>query len=1471
MPIKLNSSGWRTAGDGASRGGTRAASVTLPSVPSEFLPDQAKLEEVILEPAPATRARAQGSTGSAALDFSYDLEPGEAAVLAIRHPSGALTFHPPVQSTSRDLRGPTQVRFQVTVRQRATRGIVGQAVKAIVVKVAKVAIDKAVSFVLPKLVEVFEKSLWKKKGLTEGWLKVTKETLAAGKLEQGKPVSPNRSLLLIHGTFSNTASAYKDLAKSTFFDRVKDAYDDRIFGFDHFSLCRTPEENARMLLEALPEQTTTFDVVTHSRGGLVLRNLVERTGQFGPLSRRFKLGRAVLVASPNDGTPLATPQRWEDTIGWIANLLELFPDNPFTTGSAFVADGLVWLANRASGDIPGLHSMDGEGDLIAAIQSPPGPPATAYSALVANYQPTDKILQRLLDVGLDQFFGSANDLVVPSEGGWRIERSSSVFIPATRIGCFGPGGNLPINSVTHVSFFSHAETVEFLVNALSGRQQPLNGVDPRRNLPDRRLLRGAAPELAAIQPAGISDAPVPKAATARSRQAPEEPPLRITIINGDLTFEPEPLLIGHYRSTRLTGTEAVMDNLIGGLMSRSLGIGLYPSSIGSHQIFLNTRPNLERGSVLPRPKAVIVVGLDEEGKLQAAQLAQTVRQAAIGWAQRLAENKNVSASFELAATLIGSGGTGISAGEAARLVAQGVYDANQLLSNPENDDHWPRVSDLRLIELYLDRATEAWRSLRLQESANPGRYEITDAVKIGDGALQRPGDSGYRGADYDFITVETKKEQDREPLIAYTLDTKRARSEVRAQRTQSRLLTELVATASNDQNRDQQISRTLFDLLIPIELEAYLIGSGEMQIELDPETAGIPWELLDTDNDNATDQRPWAIRIKLLRKLRIREFRDHVTDADADAYALVIGEPECPKDYPRLYGARREALAVQTNLAGPSGLASDMVTALISADPSTVGADARTVINALFERPWRIVHIAGHGAPTGEGKPGGVVLSNGSFLGPDEIRNMRTVPELVFVNCCHLASGDAAQLLQPNYDRAGFASGVAGALIAIGVRCVIAAGWAVDDDAATIFAETFYRSLLQRNRFIDAVAEARQEAYTQRPQVNTWGAYQCYGDPDWIFQRKAPDPNSLTATHREDYSGIGSATALKLALERIIVGAKFQGKKPEEQHDNLQTLEKLYGEKWGKNGSVAELFGIAFIEVGAVEKGVEWYERAVTAGDGTASMKAAEQLANVRGRLGWEMVDKAQRYRDEMRRRVDAAPDKRNARTATNRALAEAEKKLRESIRAGTGLVRESIELLKKLQAMKNALERESLVGSAYKRQALIDAAAGRRRQVERDLRQMKASYERARDIGRDIGATDLYYPESNCLVADVALNAGSRNWPGFDVKLLKNVKQSLNGKKGHDANFWTVVGAIEVRQYEALAAKKLNSERGPLERAYQDLHKRVTGTRMWGSVYDTAFLVFRTYGDRVSGREKEAANALLELLRKFAHPDADQ
>src|SRR5262249_37388535 len=159
--------------------------------------------------------------------------------------------------------------------------------------------------------------------------------------------------------------------------------------------------------------------------------------------------------------------------------------------------------------------------------------------------------------------------------------------------------------------------------------------------------------------------------------------------------------------------------------------------------------------------------------------------------------------------------------------------------------------------------------------------------------------------------------------------TKRARSEVRGQRAQGRLLDELVDMASNDESRDPQIGRTLFNLLIPPELEPYLAASGEMQMELDPQTAAIPWGLLDVKSDSDSDP-PWAIRVKLLRKLRIGEFRERVVDASVEDSVLVIGQPECPPDYPRLPGARLEALAVRNCLLRDGSLEPSRMTSLVS-------------------------------------------------------------------------------------------------------------------------------------------------------------------------------------------------------------------------------------------------------------------------------------------------------------------------------------------------------------------------------------------------------------------------------------------------------------------------------------------------------------------------------------------------------------
>jgi hypothetical protein len=368
MAIKLNSPDWQIR-IATTRGGGPAAAA-LPDLPPAFLTSQSSIEVTfVAQPRPQVRA-AGGSPG--ALDFSCDVGPGEAAVVAVRHPSGALTFHPPADTTRFTRGGPAVARFVVPIRpvpsSASQRGIATSAVKAMVVKVSKKALDAVVGVAMRTLAEKVERALWTKRKLTEGWLKVERATLAAGQLAPGRPTSTARSLLFVHGTFSNAASAYRALAASDFLDQVAPLYGDRIFAFDHFSISRTPEENARMLLEGLPNKRFQFDVIAHSRGGLVVRNLVERGASLGPLASRFTLGQAVLVGVPNEGTPIATPRRWEDTIGWVANLLELFPDNPFTSGAELVANGIVWMAARVSGDLPGLHAMDGDAAPIRELQ-----------------------------------------------------------------------------------------------------------------------------------------------------------------------------------------------------------------------------------------------------------------------------------------------------------------------------------------------------------------------------------------------------------------------------------------------------------------------------------------------------------------------------------------------------------------------------------------------------------------------------------------------------------------------------------------------------------------------------------------------------------------------------------------------------------------------------------------------------------------------------------------------------------------------------------------------------------------------------------------------------------------------------------------------------------------------------------------------------------------------------------------------
>ncbi len=952
-------------------------------------------------------------------------------------------------------------------------------------------------------------------------------------------------------------------------------------------------------------------------------------------------------------------------------------------------------------------------------------------------------------------------------------------------------------------------------NGMGGTASAAGAQAMVRSRPSRGLQSSRPPSSEAdmLGPARVGQEP--------RRAAGKSTALRVSVQNGDLRFINQPLLVGHYRSMVLTGTEWIVDELVGNAMSRSLGAGLYPDATGMHHIFANQRPDPNNALAMARPHAVIVAGLGDEGKLRASELVYSVRQAVLAYAQRVAEQQGGGATqFELAATLIGSGGKGINAGSAAQLIAQGAYEANQKLQQSS----WPTLGRLILVELYLDRASDAWRSLQVQSIATPNQLELVGLVTPGAGALRRPLTSSYRGANYDLISALTgPPDKNGQPTIEYVLDTRRARTEVRAQQAQGTLLKELVARASNDANRDSQIGRTLFKLLVPVEMEPFLGGTTEMLMELDAGSAVIPWELLDTDSSNAQsggDPRPWAIRSKLLRKLRTEDFRAQVSDANADDSVLVIGEPLCDHTkYPPLPGARAEALAVVNQLTSPAnGLQADKVRALMSGED-----DARSIISALLERPYRVVHVAGHGEL---GPKGGVVLSGDTFLGAAEIKAMRTVPELVFLNCCHLGGRDASLTLKP-YDRATFAATIAQALIEVGVRCVIAAGWAVEDAPAEKFATTFYSVLLRGERFIDAVAAAREAAWRESPRGNTWAAYQCYGDPGWTWTRGGADAQRPAITASDMFSGVSSPAALTVTLETLAILSRYGNTPVELQRDRVRFLDAKFGPQWGGMGDVAEAFGRAYSEAGSGVKAIEWYRIAVNAPDARASFKAAEQLCHELASEGEKLADGT----------------------------------------AARKMILEAIQHLGKLVALQPTAERESLLGSAYKRLVMLEARHGKDAASLAALKHMASHYAAGEALAKAQGAGNLFYPAKNCISAELRLAFLQRRTPVLADARVSAVRDSLAKAAADRPDFWCVVGQTELGLLQALAQGSLAGSWPALMTAFRELKVRVSAASSWDSVYTEARFTLEPYQTVASATDRRAAIEMLKCLKTLATP----
>lgn len=579
------------------------------------------------------------------------------------------------------------------------------------------------------------------------------------------------------------------------------------------------------------------------------------------------------------------------------------------------------------------------------------------------------------------------------------------------------------------------------------------------------------------------------------------PPTLVKVVHGDLEYETDPVLVGHYEGDSIVGTEKVLDRCLGGRLSELSRLGQYPGALKTAEVVFNPGKS---------PGGAIVVGLGEIGNLSVGELASTVMDALVYYALRYraqlvcGEEERATdvhpIPISVTTLLIGTVGGGISLADSMASVLRAVGRANQVLEKAD-EGGWVRIQTLNFLELYEDRAVEAAHLIiQIKEYSEFSRHFVAQPlmeVLLGNRRRVMYHESG------DWWRRLQVVGDAQSGGLKYTALTALARAEMSVHATQRAFVDQFIAQATTTSKANPELGKTLFELLLPSEIKDQAPRGEHLALVLDKYSAAYPWEVL--QDRRSPESQPLSVRSGMLRQLMVAQPR-RVRRATQNV-ALVIGNPPAGAGFSNLESAAKEAEQVVKGL-GDSGF---KVTRKIG-----VEATAEQVVTALLADDYRVLHLAGHGVfqypveskdspSTGTGQPPlvvtGMVLGNGAFLTAAEIRQMGCVPDLVFVNCCHLAHmdqlGERAIQGAVTADRAKFAASFAYELIEMGAKAVVAAGWAIHDGAAKVFSETFYAWMLRGESFGKAVLASRLKTWQMYPETNTWGAYQCYGDAEY--------------------------------------------------------------------------------------------------------------------------------------------------------------------------------------------------------------------------------------------------------------------------------------------------------------------------------------------------------------------------------------
>ncbi len=671
-----------------------------------------------------------------------------------------------------------------------------------------------------------------------------------------------------------------------------------------------------------------------------------------------------------------------------------------------------------------------------------------------------------------------------------------------------------------------------------------------------------------------------------------EIPIQVKVSHGNLIYARYPVLAGHFEGDAILNSEWAIDKKLNFELSRLHSLGLYPGAIGTHQIVLN------RGCEVGEFQGGVIVGLGKTGELTSFQLMNTVEKGVSRYLTICNPSENADSAGPLGISVIAIGNSfgGLSSDSSIRAIILGVQKANKNISLTYKGAK-KGIEEIEIIELYYDKALALLKSMKTIEANQSREFNIVfrgDSMEPKIGRQWRiPQENSTDW--WTRITVEeeggfeVRGESPGGKKIKMALATTGASERVEFVPSNTKVLSVLLNQMTHENQFSPEIAKSMFELLVPLKFKEELKRQNNISWVLDLQTAEFPWEMMQEDLNSV----PLCINSGMVRQLATTNSRGSIARV-VDRSALVIGDPNLNGFMGQLAGARKEA---------------ELVTDLLRQEKfetqSLIFSEAPEILTKLLTKNHKIIHLAGHGLfEYGEEKSSGMVIGNDTFLLPGQLAGMSDVAELVFVNCCYLGEMDAAAELA-SQDRNRFAANIGTQLINNGVRAVIVAGWAVDDTAAFDFAKLFYQNMFEGVGFGEAVKRARKKIYEDHGnRSNTWGAFQCYGDPFYTLgEGKQHWSQSTTSMLQEE---------IEIELLNLMHKLETSDYDSEKISKRLQQLDQLIFKGTERNDLVLEYLALLYGSLNRYQDAIRIFQELMKSKRNGFSVKALEQFCNVR-------------------------------------------------------------------------------------------------------------------------------------------------------------------------------------------------------------------------------------------------------------------